>query len=310
MKAKTIKAVLRKKVDDWLQSIEDEDLRKNVANNCMVTGGSIASMLLQEEPNDFDIYFTNKETTERVAKYYVEKFKANDPSKFKDSGQVVPIKVVTEDDRVKIVVQSQGIASEDGTEEYQYFEQNAIDDPASEEFVEKVTSILETPKVSGGGAKYRPIFLSSNAITLSNDVQLIIRFYGNPEEIHSNYDFEHCTNYWLSANSELVLRPKALEALLTRELVYIGSKYPIASVIRTRKFVKRGFCCNAGQYLKMCWQISELDLTDIKVLEDQLVGVDAAYFNILIDALKAEQKKDGNFKYNYGYVLEVINRIF
>ena len=34
-------------------------------------------------------------------------------------------------------------------------------------------------------------------------------------------------------------------------------------MIRTRKFLKRGWHINAGQYLKMCFQISELDLSDI-----------------------------------------------
>lgn len=96
---------------------------------------------------------------------------------------------------------------------------------------------------------------------------------------------------------------------MAKELVYIGSKYPIASVIRTRKFIQRGFSCNAGQYLKMCWQISELNLNDIKVLEDQLVGVDAAYFRILIDILKAKQA-DEEFKYNYSYIVELIDKIF
>jgi hypothetical protein len=99
-------------------------------------------------------------------------------------------------------------------------------------------------------------------------------------------------------------------ALLTKELVYVGSRYPLASIIRTRKFIKRGFSCNAGQYLKMCWQVSELDLNNIQVLEEQLVGVDAAYFAVLINALNEQQKKNVDFKYNYSYIVELIDRIF
>jgi hypothetical protein len=45
---------------------------------------------------------------------------------------------------------------------------------------------------------YRPVFLTTNAITLSDDVQLVIRFYGTPGEIHDVYDFEHCKCYWCS----------------------------------------------------------------------------------------------------------------
>jgi len=74
MKAKTIRMILRKKVNAWLDSIEDEELRKACQREAIVTGGSIASMLLGEEVNDFDIYFRTKETVKRVADYYVAKF--------------------------------------------------------------------------------------------------------------------------------------------------------------------------------------------------------------------------------------------
>jgi hypothetical protein len=311
MKAKTIKIVLREKVDEWIETITDKELQKEVHDNCIITGGAIASMLLQEDVNDYDVYFTNKETAKKVAEYYVALFLEKPPSTFKRDGKVIPITVREDDDRIKIVVKSQGVASEDGTDEYQYFEATDPGDPASDIFIDSAFKVMEKiSHVKENKGKYRPIFLSSNAITLSDDIQLIVRFYGSPEEIHENYDFVHCTNYWVSKTDELVLRPKALVALLTKELVYVGSRYPLASIIRTRKFIKRGFSCNAGQYLKMCWQVSELDLNNIQVLEEQLVGVDAAYFAVLINALNAQQKKNVDFKYNYSYIVELIDRIF
>jgi hypothetical protein len=311
MKAKTIKLVLREKIDQWLDSIKDEDLRKEINNNCIVTGGAIASMLLQEDVNDYDIYFTNKDTAKKVAEHYVEQFKKNPPSTFKNGDRIIPISVVEEDDRIKIVVKSQGIASEEGTKEYQYFEATGMDDPSSDAFIAHATNILKNnDRRKSNDVGYKPIFLSSNAITLSDDIQLVIRFYGSPDEIHENYDFVHCTNYWVSSTNELVLRPEALESLLTKELIYVGSRYPLASLIRTRKFIKRDFSCNAGQYLKMCWQVSELDLDDISVLEDQLIGVDTAYFMVLINALKAQQRKDPSFSCNYSYIVEIIDKIF
>lgn len=59
MKAKTIKATLRKKIDAWHASIEDEEVRKLAESSTVVTGGCIASMLLGEPINDYDVYFTN-----------------------------------------------------------------------------------------------------------------------------------------------------------------------------------------------------------------------------------------------------------
>jgi hypothetical protein len=155
-------------------------------------------------------------------------------------------------------------------------------------------------------AKYVPRFLTTNAITLSGKIQIVLRFYGEPDTIHENYDFVHCTNYWSSWDNNLVLRQTALEALLSKELRYVGSKYPICSLVRLRKFIQRGWCVNAGQILKMAFQISELNLKDIKVLEDQLVGVDTAYFIQLIDRLKRKdpEEVDG------AYLIEIIDRIF
>jgi hypothetical protein len=308
MKTKTIAKVLRAKIDDWLSSIDDEALRNHVKSHCLVTGGAIASMLLGEKPNDFDVYFTDKDTCARVARYYVAKYEANAVNQHK-TGKKVNIQVDTSGDRVKVKIQSSGIASEEGTASYQYFESTGINDPSCEAFVADVAKVLDEEQ-DKSKPRYRPIFMSSNAITLSGKIQLVLRFFGDIKEIHKNYDFIHCTCAWDSATGELSLPPKALEALLAKELVYVGSKYPICSVIRTRKFIARGFSINAGQFMKTAFQISELDLSNIDVLEDQLTGVDSAYFDILIRALRSKKESDPEFKANYFYVLEIIDRIF
>jgi hypothetical protein len=304
MKRKTIKAVLAKKHAEFVKSIENEEVRKLVDKNSIITGGCIASMLLREKVNDFDYYFTDIETVRAVARYYVNKYKSLNHDK------VTPI-VEVKDGRVRIRIQSAGVTSEGQEGKYQYFEQS--EDPLdATTYVDEVLGILkqEGGPEEDGKPKYRPVFLSDNAITLSDKIQLVIRFYGEPEQIHSNYDFVHCTGYWVSKTGELVLPADALESLLARELIYAGSKYPLASVIRTRKFINRGWTVNAGQYLKMIMQISDLDLTDMNVLEDQLVGMDVAYFQQVIDYLKERQEKDADFKLTSAYLIEVIDRMF
>lgn len=311
MKKKTINAVICKKFDEWVESIADESVKKLVKENTIVTGGCIASMLLKEEVNDFDCYFTNKETVKAVATYYVNQWnEANsgdgyildgaDLEKEGDRNIAGGVGLNMTPDRIKIVFQSDGIAKEEG----------ALEDAAEiEEWPDGKPVVDEESK-----PKFRPIYLSCNAITLSQKIQIVIRFHGDPDNIHQHYDYIHCTNYWLSKTRELTLKQPALEALLARELRYIGSKYPLASVIRTRKFIKRGWTINAGQYLKMAFQISELNLKDISVLEDQLTGVDVAYFNHLISALQAhsdKQKEEGKeFKLEYSYLATIIDKIF
>ena len=160
------------------------------------------------------------------------------------------------------------------------------------------------------------MFLSGNAITLSEKVQIVIRFHGSPDEVHKNYDFDHCKCYWEPGGGgrgdygKLTLPPSALESIVTKQLRYSGSLYPLCSVIRTRKFLKRGWYMNAGQYLKMCFQISELDLTDLDVMEEQLTGVDATYFWQIIDYCRKRTEEDESFRVTAPYLATVIDRIF
>lgn len=312
MQEKTIKSVLRKKIDDWCSHIDDEGTKKMVQEDAIVTGGAIVSLLTGEEVNDFDVYFKTKVTTYAVAKYYVEKFKQNPPSSFKDHPErLVDISVRDDQGRIKIVVKSQGIAGESGTQDYQYFEGvNDVSEP--EAFVEAVAK----DKVEESGAakdgekrdKYRPRFLTTNAITLSDKIQLVIRFYGTPDEIHENYDFIHCTCSWEASSGELRLPKDALVSILNKRLKYKTSKYPLCSFIRTRKFLKRGWHIDAGQYLKMAWDLNKFDLKNMQVLEDQLTGVDAAYFREVIDLLNAQVA--AGKQVDDAYLVQVVDKIF
>lgn len=310
-KAKTIKAVISKKFGEFLASIEDEAVRSLVQKNTIITGGCIASMLLGEPVNDFDLYFTDKATVKAVADYYVARFHPKNKA-----GIEAQISVQDEDNRIRIVIKSAGIASEDGTAKpYEYFEGSPDENAAGYvgevmatpgEIQEAYEQTEELALATDEGEPFRPVFMSTNAITLSHRVQLVLRFYGPAEKIHENYDFVHCTNYWTSADNTLTLRQAALECLLAKELRYVGSKYPVCSIIRLRKFIRRGWAVNAGQVLKICMQISALNLTDPVVLEDQLTGVDSAYFVQVLDRLKEKDPA----KIDTAYLIEIIDRMF
>lgn len=286
LKAKTIKSIISKKINQWLETIDDPALREKATKSAIVTGGCIPSMLLGEDVNDFDLYMRDHDTTLQIAQYYVKKFET-------DSKHKTPLEVKDEDGRIKIVVKSSGVA---------YVDETSVDPESIEETYHKA----EEKSLEESKSEYKPTFLTTNAITLSDKIQIVLRFYGEPDQIHENYDFVHCTSYWTSWDNKLVLRPEALETILAKELRYVGSKYPICSMVRVRKFVQRGWRINAGQILKMAMQISKLDLENLSVLEDQLIGVDTAYFLQLIQKLK---EKDAE-KVDAAYLIEIIDRIF
>ena len=329
MKRKTINAVLTKKFNEFVDSIDDEAVKKLVEKNTIITGGSIASMINNEDVKDFDLYFTDRETTLAVAQYYVNKFIEAHPnisikpvvmtkdSFMKDNEYIQKLILkktseedsLTEDeenylesfecfkdkfydeDRILIYISSVGIASEENLDSF-------LED--NEDAVEKINE----NKSDTSKPKYRPIFLSSNAITLSDKVQLIIRFFGDADKIHENFDYLHATNYWTSKDKKLTLKLEAFEACHNKELIYVGSKYPICSLFRMRKFLERGFRITAGEILKISMNVNEFDLTNVRILKDQLVGVDSAYFNSLIESIK--HKTDISRR----YLTAIINRMY
>jgi hypothetical protein len=58
--------------------------------------------------------------------------------------------------------------------------------------------------------------------------------------------------------------------------------------------------------VKMIFQSSQLDLNDVKVLEEQLTGVDVAYFHEVIGKLKEK----GSDRIEGAYLLEILDRMF
>ena len=352
MKRKTIKSILAKKFNDWADSIEDENLRNLVKANSIITGGSIVSLLLNEQPNDFDIYLTDKKTVKAVCEYYCEKFNEKFNEKHGDrenkvgksakawvldgadveawkNGNILLTTFAhgyktdtpfceagnadsdglrvsrmitnTAPERIKIMVNSDGVA-----QDVDYIPPSDLP-----EMLDDMEELQENAaEQSTDSPRYRPLFLTTNAISLSNKIQIITRFYGNAEEIHKNFDYIHCTCYWKSGNGELVLPAEALESIINRQLIYRGSKYPFCSIVRSRKFIKRGWSIDAGQYLKMAFQLSELDLSNVDVLEDQLVGVDTLYFKGVISALQKLKDKDADFKLDGNYVTTIVDKVF
>jgi hypothetical protein len=307
MKPTTIKLVLNKVIENWLATVTDAPLKDMLAKNTIVSGGAITSMLLGEEPNDYDIYFKSFHAAEWAAIYYCARFNSENKIASVNNYKAIPERL---EDRVRILLKSAGVASEDQTEKYQYFESASQD--ATEKFFDDLSKEPET-LIDGLAQEmhqklpYRPVFLTDNAITLANKIQLIIRFAGTPEEIHKNFDFVHAQCYYDYATRELVLPQKSLESILSKDLQYSGSLYPMASLFRLRKFLSRGWRVSAGQMLKIMWQINELDLENPKVLYEQLIGVDQAYMRELIDLIK---QAPTNKKIDSIYIAKLIDEVW
>lgn len=296
MQTKTIKLIITQKLNEWLETISDLNLRKKVKENLLVSGGSITSMFLNEKVNDFDIYIKDMNILVELANYYCpnrvldgrlrEQYLREYFAEFEDSTQNVENMMADLDqNQSELVVR------------YKNLKQDQVK--------LNIASFGERINLEESEEKYRVAFLSQNAISLTDDIQIVLRFSGTAEEIHKNFDFIHATNYFTFEDG-LVTNIKALESTLTKDLKYQGSLYPLTSIIRMKKFLLRGWKMNAGEILKILFQVSELNLKNPEVLEEQLIGVDIAYFSKIIEILRGVPAE----KINSSYLNAIIDKVF
>lgn len=294
MQEKTIRKNIQSKLTEWLDSITDETLRKRVKENCLLSGGSITSMLLNIDVNDYDIYIKKIDVLIDLTNYYIKGLDGVEMlvGVMKESY----IKDLEEryDKESEVIMSARAVAIRTLHED-----QVKLYFPASKGGI-KVNEGKD-PK----DLHYQPLFLSPNAISLSDNIQIVIRFHGDDVAIHKTFDFIHATNYF-TFEAGLMLNKEALTSIITHQLKYQGSFYPLTSIIRMKKFIKRGWNINAGEILKIMFQISELDLKNPDVLEEQLIGVDVAYFGILIEILRGVPAE----KFTSAYLNTVIEKVF
>jgi len=274
MQVKTIKKNIQKKMNEWLLTITDEELRRKVKNNLLVSGGSIVSLLLKETVNDYDVYINDMDVLMELATYYIKQFP-------------VSIEILDGRKKMEYMVSIRFNASAQGI--YKIAIENLKSDQIKLYFTDKSGGLATGHNKED--VNYIPTFFSPNAISLSNNIQIVTRFHGNNEEIHKTFDFIHATNYF-TFKEGLVTNKEALESL--------------TSIIRMKKFIKRGWNINAGEILKIMFQISELDLKNPNILEEQLIGVDVAYFAQLIEILRNVSPE----KITSSYINEIIDRVF
>ena len=250
-KIKTMNDIIINKLMPWISYIakDDDNLKQELKDNIVMTGGAISSMILGELPNDYDIYFRSKETATKVANFYLAKLIEADPDR---------IKIEDTFDGINVFIKSAGTIDDTDTgiaSNYQYFEL------LPPEELEKFVRVYRKKEYKMFEVKN----ITSNSMYLEGDINVILRFCGEPSIIHNNFDFTHTKNYF-TFETGIVLNIDSVMATVTKELIYSGSKFPICSLFRIRKFVQRGWTITAGQIFKISWDVNNLNLTDLGVL--------------------------------------------
>ena len=269
MSRREVKRALSHKMIDWLNSIEDASLRRAVSKGLYVSGGAISSVMMGEKINDYDVYLSGKATARRLIEYYA---KTAGYERVTMENLVISSKVTS----VEIVAL------------------NSI------EIRHKPIITIDTDD----SKDYQLKTITANAISLTGKIQIITKFTGKPAEVHKYFDFVHAMCYFNFDKNFLEMPPLAMESMLSKKLIYNGSKYPLASVFRLRKFLGRGWEISAGQIVKIVMNLQQFDLLQAAVFKDQLAGVDYMYMAELWQALSYNENVD------FAYVSEMIDKLF
>lgn len=122
-------------------------------------------------------------------------------------------------------------------------------------------------------------------------LQLIKCVTGTPNKIIDGFDFTICQGAF-HIQSGFTFGDDFFRHLAQRRLVFnIKAGFPICSLYRARKFMKRGFSMSGIEIIKMGLAIQNLKIDTYADLRKQLMGIDTLFLKDLTDSLKGEEEK-------------------
>ena len=126
-------------------------------------------------------------------------------------------------------------------------------------------------------------------------VQLIRVLTGEPKAIIRLFDFTICQAAY--DGKQFFFGPDFMHHLAQRRLVFnIEAEFPVCSLYRALKFVKRGYQLSGMEAVKLGLRIQSLKIVTYADLRRQLMGIDTLFLKDLTDSLagKAEKSYDLN----------------
>lgn len=134
--------------------------------------------------------------------------------------------------------------------------------------------------------------------------QLICASFGQPEEVIKRFDYTMCMGAYDPRKRDFILDPLFLKHCSQRRLIFnVNSEFPICSLWRAVKFIKRGWKLPGTEAIKLSLKINNIQLTNLSVLKRQLMGIDTIFLKELTDDLAAK----GETKYDFLEAIDMIS---
>lgn len=156
------------------------------------------------------------------------------------------------------------------------------------------------------------VFKSENAISYQlkdedgkiHKVQVITKYkYTETTAFFKSFDFVHCMGLlrlWKDSDDlmnpyklKMESHPEFLASIASREIRYSGSEYPIASLVRVLKYMRRGYTIRPIEMLKLGMACSRIQINDVTELKSHLMGVDVMYLIPFMKALDEDPNLQG-----------------
>jgi hypothetical protein len=130
------------------------------------------------------------------------------------------------------------------------------------------------------------------------------------EELFLKFDFTICQAAYNFNTKEMILGENFLKHLSQRRLVFnTNTEYPLASLFRVKKFMKRGFNISGTDMIKIGLKVHSLNIYNYQELKKQILGVDTLFLKELLDTLQSDEYAEK--KYEFDQFLEVLeNHVF
>lgn len=109
---------------------------------------------------------------------------------------------------------------------------------------------------------------------------------GSFDKIFDMFDFTVCMAAYVFSSEKFYFHNSFFKHLAQRRIVFNNkTPFPLASLVRTKKYMAKGYTMSNVETVKLAMAINKLDLTDYKVFKSQLMGIDASILKPMIDKL-------------------------
>lgn len=131
----------------------------------------------------------------------------------------------------------------------------------------------------------------------------------NPLDIITHFDYTICMGAFDLDSMEFILHNKFLEHVAGRELCYnIYGKYPLSSLFRLRKYLKKGYTISGTEIIKLGLSINALQMKTYHDLKAQLQGIDTLFLKELTDTLLKPEYAEK--EYDFDTFMNLIDSYF